>query len=254
VKEKYYQIASLEKGVKVVELLAEKKALTVSDVAAALGFNRATSHRFLATLKDLGWVEKDDANRYRLTFRPLEIGMKVANRSEVRKEARRYMEELAGTSSETVNLGVWDGREILHVDKIDSSEILRIDAQLGSRAPAYCTALGKAVLAHLPAEELDVFLSQVRLTAHGPKTIGSRKRLRQELQKIVEQGYAVDDEELAEGLRCVAAPVFDHTGRARFALSISAPAVRLNISAVESVAGKVKDACQRLSFTLGYRP
>jgi len=149
-KKRYYQIASLEKGVKVLELLADQKALTVSQVAVSLGLNRAASHRFLATLKDLGYVEKNDDNRYQLTFRVLELGMKVVNRSEVRQEARDFMQELARISNETVNLGYFDGRQILHLDKIDSCEILRIDAPLGSRTPAYCTALGKAILAHLP--------------------------------------------------------------------------------------------------------
>lgn len=252
-KEKYYQIGSLEKGVRVIELLAEKKALTVSEVAVRLGFNRATSHRFLATLKDLGWVEKDEESRYRLTFRIFDVGMKVAGRSEIRSEARRYMEELSETFRETVNLGVWDGKDISHIDKIDSSEILRIDAPLGSKTPAYCTALGKAILAHLAQDELNAYLARIRLTPHGPNTIGTKKAFREELRKTSERGYAVDNEELAQGLRCVAAPVFDHSGKVRWAMSISAPAIRLDLETIEPVALKVQDACRRLSAGLGYR-
>lgn len=253
-KKRYYQISSLEKGVRVLELLADQKALTVSQVAVSLGLNRAASHRFLATLKDLGYVEKNDDNRYQLTFRVLELGMKVVNRSEVRQEARDFMQELARISNETVNLGYFDGRQILHLDKIDSCEILRIDAPLGSKTPAYCTALGKAILAHLPEDRLDAYLNRTRLAPHGPNTIVSRKKLRQELKKTAKNGYALDDEELSRGLRCVAAPIFDHTGRVTYALSISAPTMRLPKKKVSQMKDQVIGACRQLSSRLGYQP
>ena len=251
---KYYQITSLEKGVKVLELLAEQRSLTVSEVASRLGLNRAAGHRFLATLRDLGYVEKNEHNRYQLTFRILEMGMKVADRFEIRQEARGFMQELSKVFNETVNLGLWDGKDILHLDKIDSLEILRIDAPLGSKAPAYCTGLGKAILAHLPMDELNEYLSHTRLVPHGPNTIVSKKTLREELNKIRERGYAMDDEELAHGLSCVAAPVFDRTGRAIYALSVSFPSMRMTKDAVENVQAKVRDVCRRLSTRLGYRP
>lgn len=252
-KKKYYQITSLEKGVKILELLADQKTLTVSEVAVRLDINRAASHRFLATLRDLGYVEKNEDKRYHLTSRILEMGTKVADRFEIRQEARRFMQELSTIFKETVNLGFWDGKEILHLDKIDSSEILRIDAPLWSKTPAYCTALGKAILAHLPKEEVSNYLARTRLVPHGPNTIISKKKLREELKKTFDRGYAVDNEELARGLCCVAAPVFDYTGQAKYALSISYPSMRLPIDGVENVRSKVRDICRRLSARLGYR-
>jgi len=249
-KEKYYQIASLEKGIRVLELLSDQNELTVSSVAAQLGFNRAASHRFLATLRDLGYVEKNENNRYHLTFKIMEIGMKVANRFEIRTAARGYMQELSRAFNETVNLGYWKGQKILHLDKIDSLEILRIDTPLGSWAPAYCTALGKSILAYLPADELEEYLKGVKLVPHSPRTITSKKQLRQELIKILQQGYALDDEELSLGLRCVAAPVFDHTGHVRYALSVSAPSSRMTREVIEKVQQRIRDVCQRLSARL----
>jgi DNA-binding IclR family transcriptional regulator len=253
-KKRYYQISSLEKGIKILELLSEKRALTVTQVAEHLDINRAGSHRFLATLRDLGYVEKNDDKRYQLTFRIMEMGMKVADRFDIRQEARKFMQELSTAFKETVNLGFWEGKDILHLDKIDSHEILRIDASIGSKTPAYCTALGKAILATLPQGELNAYLSRIRPVTHGPKTIVSKKRLREELKKTCQRGYAVDDEELTEGLRCVAAPVFDHTGRARYALSISSPAMRLSMDKVGKVQLKIKEACRQLSARLGYQP
>jgi len=250
---KYYQITSLERGIKVLELLAEQKALTVSEVGVRLSMQRSAAHRFLATLRDLGYVEKNEDNRYQLTSRILEMGEKVAMRFEIKQVAHKYMLELSKLFKETVNLGCLDGREILHLDKIDSSEILRIDSPLWSKAPAYCTALGKTILAHLPKSELNEYLSQTRLVPHGPNTILSKKVLRQELQKTRDLGYAVDDEELAPGLRCVGVSVFDHTGRVKYAMSISCPTMRLSMDGVESMQLKLRDVCRRLSEQLGYK-
>ena len=148
-KEKYYHIASLEKGMRVLELLAQKSALTVSDTARYLGLNRASSHRFLAHLKDLGYVEKDESNRYQLTLKILTLGHKAAQRFKIRRMAAGHMQGLYDTFRETINLGYLNGLEILHLDKIDSVEILRIDTPMGDTAPAYCTALGKAILSQL---------------------------------------------------------------------------------------------------------
>jgi DNA-binding IclR family transcriptional regulator len=253
-KKKYYQINSLQKGIKILELLAEHKALTVTQVATQLGINRAGSHRFLATLRDLGYVEKDQDNRYQMTLRVLEIGMKVSQRFEIRQEARRFMQELAATFKETVNLGFWDGVDILHLDKIDSPEILRIDAPLWSKTPAYCTALGKAILAYLSADELNDYLKKVRFVAHGPHTILSKKLLQEELKRTRERGYAIDDEELAGGLHCIAAPIFDHAAQSRYALSVSIPSLRLPEGGVETLQSKIKEICLRLSARLGFRP
>lgn len=250
-KKKYFQISSLEKGIKVLELLADKQELTVTKVAEHLGLNRTGSHRFLATLRELGYVEKNVDSRYQLTFKMLELGMKLANRFEVRRVARPYMQKLASTYSETINLGYWDGRMIVHLDKIDSPEILRIDPGIGTRVPAYCTALGKSVLAFLPQDELDGFLTSVKLESHTPNTITTKKRLKEELEKIRERGYAVDSEEMAIGLRCVGAPVFDYTGRPSYSISLSAPAMRINPQLIKRIQKDIREFCAELSAQLG---
>lgn len=249
---KYFYISSLAKGLKVLELLADKQEQSVTDVAKALEFNRASSHRFLATLMDLGYVEKSTDNRYRLAFKIMEMGLMMANRIEVRQVARPYMQKLSDSFNETVNLGYIDGRDILHVDKIDSREILRIDSPLGSRAPAYCTALGKVLLAFLPQEELDAFLAGVKLKPQGPNTITSRKKLLEELKIIRQQHVAVDNEELSAGLRCVASPIFDHTGRANYAISISGPLVRHTFERIAQIQISVREVCGEISEKLGY--
>ena len=248
---KYFVIGSLEKGIQVLELLADRDALSVSQVSAALGLNRSSAHRFLATLRELGYVDKDDEGKYRLTFRILEQAMKMADRFEIRRLARPYMERLAAVSGETVNLGLWDGRGIVHLDKIDSRNLLRIDSRIGSQAPAYCTALGKTILAHLPPAEVDDYLDRTPLTSVGPKTFTDPAAFRAALADIRKRGVATDDEEMASGLRCVAAPVFDYTGAPRYALSVSGPAVRMGAEEIRRIAADVRDAARALSRQLG---
>ena len=248
---KYFFISSLEKGMRILELLAEKQAITISEAARQLNTNRAGVHRFLATLRELGYVEKDEEERYHLTFRVVELGMKVVKRHEILRIVRPYLLELSTAFNETVNLGRFNGTDILHLDKIDSREILRMDSEIGSRAPAYCTALGKAILAYLPEGELEEYLKTIRLKAHGPNTITARPRLRKELQQVRQQGYAIDNEELASGLRCVAAPVFDHTGQAGYAVSVSGPVMRMTMERLETIHPMVRQTCRRLSEKLG---
>jgi DNA-binding IclR family transcriptional regulator len=248
----YYFISSLAKGIKTLELLVENEKLSVSDVAKYLQINRAGSHRQLATLKYLGYVEKNDSNTYQLTSKILELGLRCANRFEIRKLARPYMVELSADFRETVNLGLFESNEILHLDKIDSREILRIDSSLGSRAPAYCTALGKAILSVLSANELDAYLKKVKLKRHGPNTITSKKQLRRELQNTLKAGVAIDKEELAAGLCCISSPIFDHTGHVSYAISLSVPAIRFTEKRIDEMQPSVKAVCRKLSKQLGY--
>jgi len=249
--EKYYVISSLGKGLRVLELLAEHGELGVSAVAAHLETNRAGCHRFLLSLRDLGYVEKTEEGRYRLTFKVLELGMKKLERFEIRHTAHPMMQELSTAFGETVNLGFWDGHAIVHLDKINSTEILRMDSGLGALAPAYCTGLGKAILAFLAEDEVEGYLRTVEFQRLTPNTIASAAQLKKELDVIRERGFAVDNEELSIGLRCVAAPVFDYTGRASFALSISGPTHRLSEERIDAMAAKVQAVCRRLSEKIG---
>lgn len=249
--EKYYVISSLGKGLRVLELLADHGELGAATLAAHLQTNRASAHRFLLTLRDLGYVEKTEEGRYRLTFKVAELGMKKLGQFEIRHIARPLMQELATAFGETVNLGYWDRGVIVHLDKIDSTEILRMDSGLGTGAPAYCTGLGKAILAFLPAEEVASYLQRVEFRQMTPNTITSVAAMQTELEKVRKTGFAIDNEELSIGLRCVAAPIFDYAGRPRFALSISGPTHRISDAKIDPMASKLKEVCQRLTEKMG---
>ena len=245
--EKYFYISSIAKGIKILELLAGKEKLSVSDVARYSGFDRTGSHRYLATLKELGYVEQDKSNMYQLTSKLLTLSSKYTQRFEIRKTARPYLEKLNNTFNETINLGKFINNDILHIDRVESTEILRIDSPLGTRAPAYCTAMGKAILAVLPSDEIDAYLNETNLERHGPNTIISPEKLRTELKKTLKRGYAIDNEEFVAGLTCIASPVYNNAERAYYAISLSVPTARF--FEVEAKKGYlfIKSACKELS-------
>ena len=248
---KYFFVSSLAKGLSVIELLSKNGALSVSEVANHLGYNRAGSHRFLATLKELGYLEKTADNRYRLTFKIFRMGTRVADRFKIRQTARPLMSELSQAFRETINLGYLDGPDVLHIDKIESPEVLRMDSPLGSRAPAYCTALGKAIMAFLPDVEINRLLETIELKPYGPRTVTTKEALKKELAKIKDKGYAVDNEELSKGLRCVAAPIFDHTGMSRFSISVAGPVSRVTSARVKEIQKAVRRVCRTISQGMG---
>ncbi len=249
--EKYYFVASLAKGLRVLELLAANGEMSASRMAGNLDTSRAASHRFLATLRDLGYVEKTEAGRFRLTFKVVELGMKKLDGFKIRHSVHPFLQEMALACGETVNLGHWDGTAIVHLDKINSTEILRLDVGLGALAPAYCTGLGKAILAFLPDRELEEYLHSVEWVAMSPKTITTPEKLKADIEKIRQRGYAIDDEELSLGLRCVAAPVFDHTGRPTYALSVSGPTQRMSKKKIDAIKTKMLPLCLRISRLIG---
>lgn len=249
--EKYYYVSSLAKGLRILELLAASGEMTAARVASHLDTSRAASHRFLTTLRDLGYVEKTEEGRFRLTFKVLELGMRKLEGFEIRHIAHPFMQQVALAFGETVNLGHWDGKAIVHLDKINSTEILRLDVGMGAVAPAYCTGLGKAVLAFLPARELDDYLQTVTFVAMSPKTITDPQALKIEIASIRQRGYAVDDEELSLGLRCVGAPIFDYLGRPTYALSVSGPSLRMSAEKIESIQAKLRPLCRQISHQIG---
>ncbi len=251
--EKYYFVSSLAKGLRILELIAEKGEITASQVATCLQTNRAASHRFISTLRDLGYVEKTGEGKFTLSFKPLELGMQKLDRFEIRRYAHPYMQEVAMAFKETVNLGHWDRGSVVHLDKINSTEILRMDLGLGAQAPAYCTGLGKAILAFLPQVELDMYLQTATFEAYTANTITTPESLLDEIGRIRSSGYAIDNEELSIGLRCIAAPIIDYTGRPSYAMSVSGPTQRMSDERLQIIQETLLPVCRRLARQTGAR-
>jgi DNA-binding IclR family transcriptional regulator len=166
--------------------------------------------------------------------------------------AKPDMRELSQASKETVHLAILDCTEMLYVGKVDSSQSVHMHCIIGTRNPLYCTALGKAVLAFLPREERDALLDQITLMPRTPYTITDKAVLADHLERVRARGYAIDDREVEESIRCVSAPIFDHTGQPIAAISVSGPAFRLPESRLQELGELVMRVSKIISNNFGY--
>ena len=246
--------ASLVAGLAILRCFsAERQVLGISDMAAALGLGRSTTHRYATTLVMLGFLEQSPSRKYRLASRVLDLGLSVLDSMVVRELARESLRELRDWTGRTVRLGVLDGSEVAYIDCRRGSRRgqYEIDAGLGvgTRLPVYCSAAGKVLLARLPAAERLDLLARLRLSRYGPNAIVSKQRLRGELERIAaEGGVAVEDEELTAGRRAVAAAVVDAEGRAVAAVELAAPVwAYARDELLEELGLKVAGVAQRIS-------
>ncbi len=246
-KKPYFMVSSLARGIKIIELLVEKECMSVTEVASELDIHRTVSHRFLATLHELGYVKKDKQSRYRLSFRLFEMGMKLSNAFDIRQIARPYMQELASMSNETVNMGQLDGHEVIIIDKIVSREVLRRDLMIGARLPLHASAQGKILLALLPEKDQEELINKISFQVYTPNTIVCLSDLLSELKKIRSSGVAINDEEEDIGIRGISAPIFDHEGKATFALSIAGVTRRMTDEKLDLLKEPIMNATKEIS-------
>jgi DNA-binding IclR family transcriptional regulator len=249
-KKPYYKIASLEKGLKIIELLSDNGSLSVSEVAKRLNQNRSASHRFLATLKELGYVIQDSNARYKLSLKMFELGNKISDVKAIRSISRPYMHELVTKYHETVNLGHLEYTDVTTIETVSSKEAIKFDSVIGERSPAHTLAMGKAMMAYMSQEEKNRCLDNIKFLALTKKTITSRAKFEKELNIVHGQGYAIDDEEWAIGLRCVATPIFNFEAHSDYAISISGPLQRMTSEKIHLICEDLKHICQLISKKL----
>jgi len=225
----------------------------ITELSAELRLAKSTVYRLLQTLVKHGYAIQDPASgRYRLGLKFLEIGGVVQNSLSVRTIAHPHLQALMAATNETTQLGILDGREVVYADKIECARTIRMYSSVGRRSPLHCTALGKVLLAHQPEDALRAILGG-RLVRRTPHSITTPRALRAELSQIREQGYAFDDEEFEEGLRCLAAPARDYTGAVVASLGIAGPATRFELARRPELTKLLKDAAEAVSMGLGYK-
>lgn len=250
---------SLERGLAILSCFTPKRpVLGIADIADELGMSRSTTHRYVITLLALGYLEQGASRKYRLGLRVTDLGMSALNSTGLREHAQPYLEELRQRTSYTVSLAVLDGPEVLYVDRARSfrrgHEQAGLDVRTGSRLPAYCTAMGKLLLANLPESDQRELLSQIKLTKHGPNTITSKKALREELDDVLEANFSVDDEELAKDLYSIAAPVRNEARQVVAAVDIAVPSSTITLGElVDALGPHLVSTADRISARLGYR-
>ena len=232
--------------------------LGIADIADDLGMSRSTTHRYVITLVALGYLEQGASRKYRLGLRVTDLGMSALNSTGLREHAHPYLQELRQRTSYTTSLGVLDGTEVLYVDRMRSfrrgQKDTGLDVHAGSRLPAYCTSMGKLLLANLPESEQSALIAQVQLRKRGPNTITSKKALRSELDEIQAAGFAVDDQELAPGLYAIAAPVRNEARDVVAAINLAAHASMISLEElVDALAPHLHSTADRISARLGYR-
>jgi len=246
-------LKSLRKAIRLLETFSIREPrLPLTEIARRAGLPLSTAHRILATLRAEGFVDQTDRDQYRLGIRLLELGSIVLSTMELHREALPFIESLAHESGETVHLGILDGTQVVSIEKMDSPHGLASNVTIGKGAPAYCTGVGKALLAFQPDAVVEAVWRQ-GLTRHTPNTITSARRLREELARVRTVGYAVDNMEHEVGVRCIAAPILNHTDAVVASLSISGPASRIREEDVRRLAERVKEVAGKLSTQLGHR-
>ncbi len=220
---------SLIRAMTLLERLSETPAgLNLTDMSYQLGMPAATVHRLLNTFEELNFVEQDaDSGLWVIGMKAFNVGNAFLQRRDFVEISRPHMEALVDRCGETVNLGVIDDGEVVFISQVESQEVMRMIARLGSRSPIHASGVGKALLAWQSEQRLARILERRGLPRFTDRTIDKPAALRAELELTRRRGYALDDEEHAVGLRCVAAAIFDENGRALAAISLSGPKARV---------------------------
>ena len=249
-----YNITSLQRGLRLLDLFAKsEKGLTATELAKRSGLPISTLHRFLVNLETSGFLTYSGAGTYHLGIACFSLGQAALGQFDIRRVSLPYLQTLNQQTRETVHLTVRHGLSVVYVDKLDSPEPLRIHSRIGASVPLYCTAVGKVLLAYMPAVERDAILSQLELRRITTNTVGNLQELQTQLQTVRRSGYACDLEEHELHIRCAAAPIWDHTGSVNASLSITAPAVRMPVARLRQLAPLIQEAGRGISRDLGYR-
>jgi IclR family transcriptional regulator, pca regulon regulatory protein len=244
-------VQSLERGLAVIRAFgAGDPELTLSDVARRTGLTRAAARRFLLTLVDLGYV-RTDGKQFALTPRVLDLGYAFLSSLTLPEVAEPHLERLAAELRESSSVSVLDGDEIVYVGRVPTSRIMRVSINVGTRFPAYATSMGRVLLAGLPEPELAAYLARAEIRPLTSRAIDNADALAAELDRVREQGWALVDQELEEGLRSVAAPVRDASGRTIAAVNVSAHASRVSAQDVQdTLLGPLLETAQRIEADL----
>lgn len=252
-------VQSVERTLDILEALAlAGRPVNLSELSQKVSLHVSTVHRLLATLIERGYARQESSTgRYTVGTRLLELSSGVTEQIDVRAEAHPVLERLSSLIGETANLAVRSGDNLVYIDQVQSDRLVRMFTRVGSSAPLYCTGAGKLFLAFVPEvqfeRELNRYLLEHRLEPRTPHTLVRPQALREELRKIRERGYSFDNEEMEEGVICVAAPVFDRAGQIVAAISVSGPSTRLSEGHISEAVGPVLAAAGEVSARLGHR-
>ncbi len=244
---------SLHKTLDIIEIIAEKGSIGIRELSSLVGFPVGTTHRIVATLAKRRFLVQDPATRnYSLSLRFLELGTRVQQQFNLTSIARPYLEKLVQETGESANLAVLDRDDAVYLDHVRSNHMLQLFTRLGARVPLYATGVGKMFLSQLSEQELKDYLARTVMVPRTSHTILNNGALSKELAHIKKVGFSVDNEEMEEGVRCVAALVLDHRKKPAAALSLSGAVTRITFERIEYFGEMVKQYAIRISESLGF--
>ncbi len=249
-----YIIQSVAHALDVLEeFKGDAVELGVTELSKKLKLHKNNIFRLLATLEARGYIEQNKSTEnYRLGLKSLELGQTFIRQMGLLRQARQTLERLAEKANETTYLAIIRNHDVIYLDVVEANQTVRVASRVGLRLPPYCTAVGKVLIASDSEEEIRKRLPEI-MEKRTPKTMTDPKTLVEHLKKVNSQGYALDDEEFEEGVRCIGAPIRDYTGNVVAAVSISGPAMRMTEKKiVDDLAHSVKEASEEISRRLGY--
>lgn len=246
-------VSSVMKVFAILAALSEHKAIGVTDLSQMVMTSKSTVYRFLQTMKMLGYVSQEgDNDKYSLTFKLYEISAKALEHVDLVEIAESYMSQIGERTKEALHLGMRDGDSIVYIYKVDAQYNLRMQSRIGRRNPLYSTAIGKVLLAEKPMDWVKEILAHTEFKPSTSRTHRDIDSLIKELALVKEQGYGEDVEEQEEGLRCVAAPIYDRLGNVIAGMSLSYPTLRHSDEGKQSYIRQLQESCQAISRQLGY--
>lgn len=247
---------SLERGLAIVEAMAQAGGpVSLADMSRRLSLHRSTAHHLMQTLVALGYLRQDDGSRsYELTRKLHRLAGRQWSPAQLGEIAQPFLESLTRATGEGSSVACWVNGVVTIAAKRETDGPVRVVQDVGAERPVYCTAVGKALAAWLPPAEVQAALAGVTMQAHTPKTITSLDALEAELRRVRNAGYAIDDEEQHEGLRCIAMPVFGDTGQVLASMCVLGPRQRMTHQKLLAVRGPLQTFSHQLSERLGHPP
>jgi DNA-binding IclR family transcriptional regulator len=247
-----YLLGSLRKGLEVIDCFTRQESWSLAELAGALAQSKPTIFRILHTPEAFGYLDKDPTTgRYTLGLRFHTLGSVAVKHAQLRWQALPPLQDLARATGETVHVGILYDGEAICVQAVDGTRLVRMHAFVGKRTPAHASALGKVLLAHMPDAEIDALIANRGLARFTPHTLTDPAALREELHRVRSQGWALDNEEMEIGLRCLGAPITDHSGRPCACVAVSAPVSRMDPDRMAALVSEVKATAMRISRMLG---
>ncbi|MGI9950759.1 IclR family transcriptional regulator [Moorellaceae bacterium AZ2] len=248
-------VRSVERTLSLLEELARDRGSPkgVTELSRRLKLGKSTVYRLLSTLRARGYVEQLAENdRYRLGLKLMELGTIASMGLELRERAKPYLKKIVEETGQVAHLAILADGEIVYIDKYEGNASIKMNSYIGQRGYIHSTALGKAICAYLPEEMVEKFIALKGMPRLTPNTIVSLDEFKACLAKVRDQGYAVDNMENEESIRCIATPIFDYSGKVIAAISLTGTVIHIPADMVESLARKVVETGKAISRSMGY--